>query len=56
VPDGDVRLTFRAKGHLGLWSMYERAAFLCGTLLIDSEEGGGSRVTLEAPLVEEEEP
>ncbi|MDR1143379.1 MAG: histidine kinase [Spirochaetaceae bacterium] len=55
APDGDSRLALRAKGHLGLWSMYERTAFLHGTLLIDSEAGEGTTVTLEIPLVEESE-
>jgi signal transduction histidine kinase len=56
APDGDSRFTLRAKGHLGLWNMYERAAFLRGTLRIDSEAGEGTTITLEVPLVEEEEP
>jgi signal transduction histidine kinase len=53
APGGDMRLALRAKGHLGLWGMYERAALLHGTLLVDSEEGGGTTVTLEIPLVQE---
>jgi signal transduction histidine kinase len=36
--------------------MHERAASLGGNLHIDSEEGGGVRVTLELPLVQEREP
>jgi signal transduction histidine kinase len=56
APDGDSRLRLRAKGHLGLWSMYERAASLRGTLRINSEAGEGTTVTLKIPLGEEAEP
>ncbi|MDR1316803.1 MAG: sensor histidine kinase [Spirochaetales bacterium] len=52
VPDGDSRLRLRTAGHLGLWTMYERAAALGGTLAIDSEEGEGAHITLEVPLVQ----
>ncbi|MDR2663413.1 MAG: sensor histidine kinase [Treponema sp.] len=54
APEGDERLALRAKGHLGLWNMYERAAFLQGTLVLDSEEGEGTTVTLRIPLGEED--
>ena len=57
APDGDSRLRLRAEGHFGLWSMYERAAALRGTLVLDSEGGGGGTVvTLETPMVQEDKP
>jgi signal transduction histidine kinase len=57
APDGDSRLRLRAEGHFGLWSMYERTAALRGTLVLDSEGGGGGTVvTLEIPLVQEGTP
>jgi signal transduction histidine kinase len=56
APDGDARLAFRAEGRLGLWSMHERAASLRGRLVLDSEAGGGTRLTLEIPLVHEGKP
>jgi signal transduction histidine kinase len=52
VPDGDSRLRLRTAGRFGLWAMYERAAALGGTLVIDSEEGEGAYITLEVPLVQ----
>jgi signal transduction histidine kinase len=52
VPDGDSRLRLRTAGRLGLWTMYERAAALGGTLVIDSEEGEGAHITLEVPLLQ----
>jgi signal transduction histidine kinase len=53
VPDGDSRLRLRTAGHFGLWTMHERAASLYGTLVIDSEEGEGTHITLEIPLIQE---
>jgi signal transduction histidine kinase len=50
APNSDTRLHLRATGHLGLWNMYERAEILHGILSIDSEKGGGTRITLELPL------
>jgi signal transduction histidine kinase len=54
LPDRDSLLHLRAEGRFGLWSMYERAASLRGTLTLDSEsdDGGGTSVTLEIPLVQ----
>jgi signal transduction histidine kinase len=49
-PDSDTRFRLRANGHFGLWNMYERAEALRGTLAVDSETGGGVRITLELPL------
>jgi signal transduction histidine kinase len=54
VPDGDSRLRLRTAGHFGLWTMYERAASLHGTLVIDSEAGEGTHITLEIPLVQKD--
>ncbi|MDR2096262.1 MAG: sensor histidine kinase [Treponema sp.] len=56
APDRDSRLRLRAEGRFGLWSMYERAASLRGTLVMDSEAGGGTVITLETPLVQEDTP
>jgi signal transduction histidine kinase len=56
APDRDSLLRLRAEGRFGLWSMYERAASLHGTLTLDSEPGGGTTVTLEIPLVQEGKP
>jgi signal transduction histidine kinase len=53
VPDGNARPRLRAEGHFGLWTMYARAASLYGALVIDSEEGQGTHITLEVPLVQE---
>jgi signal transduction histidine kinase len=53
VPDPDSRLRLRTAGHFGLWTMYERAASLYGSLVIDSEEGEGTHITLEVPLAQE---
>jgi signal transduction histidine kinase len=53
APDDDSRLRLRTAGHYGLWAMYERAASLYGTLVIDSEKGEGTHITLEVPLVQE---
>ena len=53
APDGDSRLRLRTSGHFGLWTMYERAASLRGTLVIDSKAGEGARITLEIPLAQE---
>ena len=40
----------RAEGHLGLSLVEELAAQAGGSLTVDSSEGGGTRVRLEAPL------
>jgi signal transduction histidine kinase len=53
VPDSDSRPLLKTAGHFGLWIMYERAASLRGTLVIDSEEGEGTHITLEIPLIQE---
>jgi signal transduction histidine kinase len=53
VPGGDSRLGLRTARHFGLWTMYERAASLYGTLVIDSEKREGAHITLEVPLIQE---
>jgi signal transduction histidine kinase len=50
-PDRDSSLLLLAEGHFGLWSMYERAAALSGTLTVDSSEGEGAMITLQIPLI-----
>jgi signal transduction histidine kinase len=49
-PDRDSCHKLRAQGHYGLWNMYERAASIGGTLVIDSEAGEGTVLTLRVPL------
>jgi len=48
-PDYNSVLSLRAEGHLGLWSMYERAASISGTLTIVSDSEG-TMVNLQVPL------
>jgi signal transduction histidine kinase len=50
-PDRDGSLSLLAEGHFGLWSMYERAASLSGTLSVDSNEGEGAMLTLQIPYI-----
>jgi signal transduction histidine kinase len=50
-PDRDESRRLLAEGHFGLWSMYERAASLSGTLIVDSSEGEGAIITLQIPLI-----
>jgi signal transduction histidine kinase len=50
-PDRDGSLSLLAQGHFGLWGMYERAASLSGTLIVDSSEGEGATITLQIPLI-----
>jgi signal transduction histidine kinase len=45
----DSSLRLLAEGHFGLWSMYERAAALSGTLTIDSDDG--VMITLQIPFI-----
>jgi len=45
-PDRDLCRNLRAEGHFGLWSIYERAASLSGSLVVDSETGEGTVITL----------
>jgi len=45
-PDRDLCRNLRADGHFGLWSIYERAASLSGTLDVDSGIGEGTVITL----------
>jgi signal transduction histidine kinase len=51
-PDGDSNSQqkrlheLRADGHYGLWSLYERAASMNATLVIDSGDGEGTTITL----------
>jgi signal transduction histidine kinase len=50
-PNRDESRRLLAEGHFGLWSMYERAAAISGTLIVDSSEGEGAVITLQIPLV-----
>jgi signal transduction histidine kinase len=49
-PDRDSCQKLKEQKHYGLWSIYERAAELNGTLVIDSEAGEGTTVTLRVPI------
>jgi len=49
-PDSDSYGSLRAGGHFGLWSIYERAASLSGTLVADSGIGEGTVITLRVPI------
>ena len=49
-PDRDESRRLLAEGHFGLWSMYERAASLSGTLSVDSGEGEGTVLSLRIPF------
>ena len=49
-PDRDSSRRLLAEGHFGLWSMYERAAAISGTLIVDSGEGEGTVLTLQIPF------
>jgi signal transduction histidine kinase len=51
----DFRRKLRKQGHLGLWNMYERTASLGGTLILNSEAGEGTSITLRIPLHNREE-
>jgi len=48
-PDYDSCLSLLAEGHLGLWSMYERAASISGTLTIVSDSEG-TMINLQVPM------
>jgi signal transduction histidine kinase len=50
-PARDESRRLLAEGHFGLWSMYERAASLSGTLIVDSSEGEGAIITMQIPLI-----
>jgi signal transduction histidine kinase len=49
-PDRDSSRRLLAEGHFGLWSMYERAAAISGTLSVDSGEGEGTVLSLHIPV------
>ena len=53
-PDRDESRRLLAEGHFGLWNIYERAASLSGTLIIDSSEGEGAIITMQIPLISRE--
>jgi len=53
-PDRDTSRVLRAGGHYGLWSIYERAALISGTLTFDSEAGEGTMVNLKIPMNKEQ--
>ena len=48
-PDYNSYLILRTEGHMGLWSMYERAASISGALTIVSDSEG-TMVNLQVPL------
>jgi len=48
-PDYDSCIDLQTKGHMGLWSMYERAASISGTLTIISDSEG-TMINLQVPL------
>jgi len=52
-PDRHSREQLRSGGHYGLWGVYERAASIQAALIIDSEEGEGTMVTLKIPFYPE---
>jgi signal transduction histidine kinase len=49
-PDRDSCQKLKEQKHFGLWSIYERASSLKGTLVIDSEAGEGTTITLRVPI------
>jgi signal transduction histidine kinase len=49
----DTCYALRSQGHFGLWNIFERAAFLNGTLTIDSKPAEGTTITLRIPGVNE---
>jgi signal transduction histidine kinase len=51
-PDKDTCYELREQGHLGLWNIFERAAFLHASLTIDSEAGEGTTITLKIPGIQ----
>jgi len=51
-PDRDSCRELRGQGHYGLWSIFERAASISGTVTIDSGAGEGTMVTLLIPFNE----
>jgi signal transduction histidine kinase len=51
-PGRDRSSRLLAEGHFGLWSMYERAAAISGTLTIDSGVDEGTMITLQIPFTE----
>lgn len=51
--DVDVALGRRDSGHLGLFSMQERAALVGGHLTVESSSSGGATVLVEIPLPQE---
>jgi signal transduction histidine kinase len=50
-PDRDSCQKLKEQKHYGLWSIYERTASLNGTLVIDSEAGEGTTITLRVPIL-----
>jgi signal transduction histidine kinase len=49
-PDRDSCHILKEQKHYGLWSIYERTASLNGILVIDSEAGEGTTITLRIPI------
>jgi signal transduction histidine kinase len=49
-PDRDSCQKLKEQKHYGLWSIYERTASVKGTIVIDSEAGEGTTITLRVPI------
>jgi signal transduction histidine kinase len=49
-PNRESSQQFKEEGHIGLWSMFERAALLGGNIKIESALGKGSVVQLTVPI------
>jgi signal transduction histidine kinase len=49
-PDRDSCHALKEQKHYGIWSIYERTASLNGILVIDSEAGEGTTITLRVPI------
>ena len=49
-PDRDSCQKLKEQKHFGLWSIYERTAEVNGTIVIDSEPGEGTTITLRVPI------
>jgi signal transduction histidine kinase len=48
-PNRDSSQNLKEQGYFGLWGMYERAAAINGTLIMESEPNEGTTVTLRIP-------
>jgi signal transduction histidine kinase len=52
-PNRDESRRLLAEGHFGLWSMYERATAISGTLTVESGAGEGTVLSLRIPFQSE---